>query len=183
MPPLLDAPLASPRPVARRRPGGTAAGQLARALARRGVRHAFGIPGGDVLPLVEALHGEGVPFVLTRHEASAAFAAGAASVLTGRPGLCVATLGPGAMNLLAGLAGAWLDRQRVVAVTGRLPRGIRSACTHMELDHGRLFAGLTRRTVELDGTAATLARALAPLDAGRPGRGWRRCRPARRCGG
>ena len=79
---------------------------IVRTLRAAGVRHGFGIPSGNVLPLMDAMRTEGLPFVLTAHEGSASFAADVSGRLTGAPGLCIATLGPGATNL----APAWAAR-------------------------------------------------------------------------
>ena len=79
-------------------------------LKAAGIRHGFGIPSGNVLPLMEAMRRGGVEFVLTAHEGSAGFAADVTGRLTGTPGLCIATLGPGATNLATGVGCAFLDR-------------------------------------------------------------------------
>lgn len=127
----------------------TAAQHLARALARLGVRHAFGMPGGEVLPILDALRAEGVDFVLVRHEGSAGFMADAAWQLTGAPGVCVATLGPGMTNLVSGIAGAWLERSPVVAVTGQVESGIYNVYTHQTLDQIGLLRPVVRASVTL----------------------------------
>src|SRR2546430_3863648 len=71
-------------------------------LQAAGVSHGFGIPSGNVLPLIEAMRVGRLPYVLTAHEGSAAFMADVMGRLTGAPGLCIATLGPGATNLTTG---------------------------------------------------------------------------------
>ena len=68
-------------------------------LKAAGIHRGFGIPSGNVLPLMEAMRKGGVDFVLTAHEGSAGFAADVTGRMTGAPGLCIATLGPGATNL------------------------------------------------------------------------------------
>src|ERR1051325_10115396 len=78
---------------------------IVRALEERGVRWVFGIPSGPVLPLIEALRTSRVEFVLTASETSAAFMASAVGYLTGIPGVCVSTVGPGATNLTTGGGG------------------------------------------------------------------------------
>src|SRR5262249_59356762 len=72
-------------------------------LQAAGVSHGFGIPSGNVLPLIEAMRVGRLPYVLTAHEGSAAFMADVMGRLTGAPGLCIATLGPGATNLTTGV--------------------------------------------------------------------------------
>jgi acetolactate synthase-1/2/3 large subunit len=90
---------------------------LARALAAAGVRWVFGIPSGPVLPLIEALGKSPVEFILTASETSAGFMAQTVGNLTGIPGACVSTLGPGATNLATGVGAAWLDRAPLLAIT------------------------------------------------------------------
>src|SRR6187551_2634003 len=90
---------------------------IVRTLEQAGVRWVFGIPSGPVLPLIEALRQSSVAFVLTATETSAAFMASAVGYLTGVPGVCVSTLGPGATNLTTGVGSAWLDRAPLLAIT------------------------------------------------------------------
>ena len=85
-------------------PDVTVADVIASFLARQGVGRAYGVTGGEMLPVLDALQRRGIEFVLTHHEAAAAYMADTEGQLTGRPGVCVGTLGPGAANLFAGLA-------------------------------------------------------------------------------
>src|ERR1700745_633239 len=89
-------------------------------LKAAGITRGFGIPSGNVLPLMEAMRKGGVDFVLTAHEGSAGFAADVSGRITGAPGLCVATLGPGATNLATGVGSAFLDRSPLIAITCNL---------------------------------------------------------------
>ena len=89
-------------------------------LKAAGISRGFGIPSGNVLPLMEAMRKGGLDFVLTAHEGSAGFAADVTGRLTGIPGLCIATLGPGATNLATGIGNAWLDRSPMIAITCNL---------------------------------------------------------------
>jgi acetolactate synthase-1/2/3 large subunit len=148
----------------------TAVDVLAAALAERGARHAFGMPGGATLPFVEALRARGVDFVLVRDEASAGFAADATFQLTGAPGVCVATLGPGATNLVSGVAGCLLDRAAAVAVTSQVAADQQQIYTHQTLDIAALFRPITRAGVTLTagGAAREIALVLRQLHAGRP---------------
>jgi acetolactate synthase-1/2/3 large subunit len=91
-----------------------------RALQAEGVEVVFGLPGGTVIPLYDAIHDTKKPFhVLVRHEQAAAHAADGYARASGRPGVCLATSGPGATNLVTGLATAWADSVPVVAITGQ----------------------------------------------------------------
>src|SRR6202162_5012101 len=85
-------------------------------LKAAGIDRGFGIPSGNVLPLMEAMRAGGIAFVLTAHEGSAGFAADVMGRMTGVPGLCIATLGPGATNLATGVGSAFLGPAPVVAL-------------------------------------------------------------------
>src|ERR671936_2328221 len=98
----------------------TAAELFVRCLENEGVEYVFGIPGEETLDLNEALDRSGsIQFVPVRHEQGAAFMADAYGRLTGRAGVCLGTLGPGATNLLTGVADAFLDRAPIVVLTGQ----------------------------------------------------------------
>ena len=90
---------------------------IVHALTQAGVRWVFGVPSGPVLPLIEALRKSNVQFILTASETSAGFMATTVGYLTGIPGVCISTVGPGATNLTTGVGCAWLDRAPVIAIT------------------------------------------------------------------
>jgi acetolactate synthase-1/2/3 large subunit len=92
---------------------------IARCLENEGVRYVFGVPGEEILDILDSLVDSRIQFVPTRHEQGAAFMADAWGRLTGRAGVCLATLGPGATNLATGVADANLDRAPLVAITGQ----------------------------------------------------------------
>jgi len=121
---------------------------VARAIGDRlhaaGIRHVFGHPGGEVVDLIEGFRQAGLAFVLARHETGAAFMAEAMASSTGRPGACLATLGPGATNLVTGIAHAYLDRAPLIALTGQLPVDRYEIVTHQKLDLRALFAPVTK---------------------------------------
>jgi len=127
------------------------------------VSHGFGIPSGNVLPMIEAMRVGGLPYVLTAHEGSAAFAADVMGRVTGAPGLCIATLGPGATNLTTGVGNAYLDRSPLLAITCNLPTSQLGRRIQMAIDHHTLFKPITKATLGLrEGrVAAVLAEALA----------------------
>src|SRR5436190_22631818 len=89
-------------------------------LAREGVTHIFGIPGGACLPIFDAFYGSKVNVVLTRHEQGATHMADGFARSTGKVGVCIATSGPGATNLVTGLATANMDSIPIVALTGQV---------------------------------------------------------------
>jgi acetolactate synthase-1/2/3 large subunit len=136
---------------------------IVRMLEQAGVRWVFGIPSGPVLPLIEALRRSSVEFVLTASETSAAFMATAVGYLTGIPGVCVATVGPGATNLTTGVGCAWLDRAPLLALTCNVGTPWLDRRVQMRIDHQALFRPLTKTTFSLrDGhVGATLTKALA----------------------
>src|SRR5690349_24159019 len=117
---------------------------LARMLAHAGVRWVFGIPSGPVLPLIEALRNSPVEFVLTASETSAGFMAATVGHLTGIPGVCASTLGPGATNLATGVGAAWLDRAPLLAITCNVATPWLLRRVQMRIDHHALFAPLSK---------------------------------------
>src|SRR5579871_2775144 len=119
-------------------------------LKAAGVGHGFGIPSGNVLPLMEAMRQGGIEFVLTAHEGSAAFAADVMGRMTGIPGLRIATLGPGATNLATGVGCAFLDRSPMIAITCNLNTNQLGRRIQMWIDHHALFRPITKATLRLE---------------------------------
>src|SRR5207253_9981509 len=121
---------------------------VARAVGERlraaGVRYVYGHPGGEVVDLIEGFRQAGLEFVLTKHETAAAFMAEATATSTGVPGVCLATLGPGATNLVTGIAHCYLARAPVLAFTGQLPADRYEITTHQKLDLRALYAPITK---------------------------------------
>jgi acetolactate synthase-1/2/3 large subunit len=118
-------------------------------LKAAGISRGFGIPSGNVLPLMDAMRKGGIDFVLTAHEGSAGFAADVTGRLTGAPGLCIATLGPGATNLATGIGDAWLDRSPLIAITCNLNTDQLGRRIQMWIDHHALFKPITKATLAL----------------------------------
>ncbi|HEV8656369.1 MAG TPA: thiamine pyrophosphate-binding protein [Candidatus Limnocylindria bacterium] len=125
----------------------------ARHLKERGVRRIFGHPGTESIELLEAAREAGLEFVLTHHEATAAFAAAMTGRLTGVPGVCVTTAGPGATNVASGVAQAYMDRMPLLVVTGDHPHGPGQP-RHQRLPPD-LYSSISRGTIRL--TAANVA--------------------------
>ncbi len=94
---------------------------LLESLLRQKVKVIFGLPGGAVLPLYDAMYSAGIRHLMMRHEQAAAFAADGYARVTGKPGVCLSTSGPGATNMLTGLTSALMDSIPVVALTGQVP--------------------------------------------------------------
>jgi acetolactate synthase-1/2/3 large subunit len=122
-----------------------AAQLLVRCLENEGVRYVFGIPGEETLDLNAALEdSDKIEFVLTRHEQAAAFMADVYGRLSSFPGVCLATLGPGATNLLTGVADAQLDRAPLVAITGQAGLERVHLESHQYIDVVQMFAPVTK---------------------------------------
>ncbi len=119
-------------------------------LKAAGIRHGFGIPSGNVLPLMDAMRRGGIEFVLAAHEGSAGFAADVSGRLNGAPGLCIATLGPGATNLATGVGCAYLDRSPMIAITCNLNTDQLGRRIQMWIDHHALFRPITKATLRLE---------------------------------
>src|SRR5437588_6470898 len=92
---------------------------LVAALENEGVDHIFGVPGEENLDVVESLRKSKIKLILTRHEQAAAFMAATHGRLTGKPGVCISTLGPGALNLSTGAAYAHLGAMPMIMLTGQ----------------------------------------------------------------
>jgi acetolactate synthase-1/2/3 large subunit len=129
--------LAAPRPVHRDETAPepkTGARLVVEALEREGVRHIFGYPGGAIMPVYDALVGSSLTHILVRHEQGAALAADAYGRVTGEPGVCLATSGPGATNLVTGIANAFLDSVPMVAITGQVGSPLMGTDAFQEVD-------------------------------------------------
>ena len=107
---------------------------LLESLRRQQVEVFFGLPGGAVLPLYDALYSANIRHLLVRHEQAAAFAADGYARVTGKPGVCLGTSGPGATNLITGLTSAMMDSIPVVAMTGQVPLSLIGKDAFQEAD-------------------------------------------------
>lgn len=149
----------------------TCAQALARTLRDAGITRMLGLPGGEILEFIHAAKAVGIQFLLTRHEAAAAFAADVSGQIARRPGVCVSTLGPGAVNMTLGVANAFLDRSPVVAVTASMAKGAEPYATHQNLDLNAIYRPFTKAAITLDAhdTRAKVRQALAATMAPRMG--------------
>jgi len=128
----------------------TIAGYIADQLFKAGVRYVFGIPGGPSIPYIEAFRKAGIEFILTSNEASAGIMADVSARLTGIPGVCHATFGPGATNITTGTGSALLDRSPVIVLTSEMDDEMKGRTTQMNIDHQKLFEPLTKATFRLN---------------------------------
>jgi acetolactate synthase I/II/III large subunit len=144
---------------------------MAGILAKRGVQYLFGLPGGEIVAFIDACRRAGIRFLLTGHEASAAWMAQVVGQITGVPGVCASTLGPGATNLVTGVANAWLDRAPMLAVTAQIPSATIDTMTHQRLPLDRLFGPITKGSfaVGSEDTFAMIERGMDLAAAPRPG--------------
>jgi acetolactate synthase-1/2/3 large subunit len=124
---------------------------LARKLSNEGVRYVFGIPGGPSIPYMEAFRDEGIEFILVSNEAAAGFMADVTARLTGTPGICHATFGPGATNLSTGAGSGLLDRSPMLILTTEIGDKMRHRTVQMNIDHQQLFAPLTKASFRVAG--------------------------------
>ncbi|KOP26548.1 acetolactate synthase [Hapalosiphon sp. MRB220] len=117
---------------------------LVRCLENEGVQYVFGLPGEENLHVLEALKHSSIQFITTRHEQGAAFMADVYGRLTGKAGVCLSTLGPGATNLMTGVADANLDGAPLVAITGQVGTDRMHIESHQYLDLVAMFAPVTK---------------------------------------
>ncbi|MHC4941047.1 MAG: acetolactate synthase large subunit [Planctomycetota bacterium] len=118
-------------------------------LKNEGIETIYGIPGEENIDLMDALLDSGIEFVLTRHEQAAAFMADVHGRLTGKAGVCLATLGPGACNLITGVADANMDRAPLVAIAGQADTGRMHKESHQHLDLVALFDPVSKYSVQV----------------------------------
>ncbi|MBW4659657.1 MAG: acetolactate synthase large subunit [Drouetiella hepatica Uher 2000/2452] len=122
---------------------------LVKCLENEGVEYIFGLPGEENLHVLEALKDSSIRFITTRHEQGAAFMADVYGRLTGKAGVCLSTLGPGATNLMTGVADANLDRAPLVAITGQVGTDRMHIESHQYLDLVALFAPITKWNAQI----------------------------------
>ncbi len=148
-----------------------AADLLAQRLFEAGCRHAFGMPGGEVLTLVDALESAGITFHLTKHENAAGFMAEAVHHRDGAPAILVATLGPGAMNGINVVANALQDRVPMIVLTGCVDADEALTYTHQVMDHSQVYRSITKGTFMLtaDGADIIADKAVSFANQPRPG--------------
>lgn len=142
------------------------------ALRAQGVKTVFGYPGGAIMPVYDALYDGGVEHLLCRHEQGAAMAAIGYARSTGKTGVCIATSGPGATNLITGLADALLDSVPVVAITGQVSAPFIGTDAFQEVDVLGLSLACTKHSFLVQSLAELpriMAEAFEVANAGRPG--------------
>lgn len=151
-----------------------AAGEaIAKILKAEGVRYVFGLPGGHILPVYDGIyHTEGVNHILVRHEQSAANMAAAYAQLTGEPGVCTVTAGPGATNLVTGIAEAYIGSLPIVIFAARGATGTSQKGASQEIPTEKIFEPITKWSIRVDRAdmiPEITRRAFAIARAGKPG--------------
>lgn len=122
---------------------------LVKCLENEGVKYIFGIPGEENLDVMNALRNSSIKFITVRHEQGAAFMADVYGRLTGKAGVCLSTLGPGATNLMTGVADANSDGAPLVALTGQVGTERMHLTTHQFLDLVEMFKPVTKRSKQI----------------------------------
>jgi acetolactate synthase I/II/III large subunit len=125
---------------------------LVKCLEHEGVKYIFGVPGEENIDIMDALLDSNIEFILTRHETSAAFMAGTYGRLTGKPGVCLATLGPGATNLLTGVANSNMDLSPLVALTGQAGLERQHKISHQYYDLVSIYEPVTKWNAQIKTT-------------------------------
>ena len=141
-------------------------------LALHGVERAFGVPGESYLPVLDALVDSPVAFVTCRHEAGAANMADAVGKLTGRPGICMVTRGPGATQASVGVHTAFQDATPLILLVGQVAREQLEREAFQEVDYRRMFGPMTKWVAQIDHAERIpelVARAFRIATSGRPG--------------
>jgi acetolactate synthase-1/2/3 large subunit len=141
-------------------------------LMSEGVDTLFGYPGGCIMPLYDALLESPIKHILCRHEQGAAFAANGYARATGRTAVCLATSGPGATNLMTGLADAYMDSVPMVAITGQVPTGLIGTDAFQEIDILGMSLPITKQSFlveQIDQLPDILDQAFQIAQEGRPG--------------
>lgn len=131
-----------------------AADLLAQRLYQAGCRYAFGMPGGEVLTIIDALEKAGIRFVLVKHENAGGFIAEGVHHRDGAPAILVATVGPGAMNGVNVVANAEQDRVPMIVITGCVDADEALTYTHQVIDHSAVFRPITKATFQLTAAGA-----------------------------
>ena len=150
----------------------TGGGLLFNVLEQHGVEHVFGYPGGAIMPIYDALYDSNVEHFLCRHEQGAAFSAVGYARASGKVGVCLATSGPGATNLITGLADALADSIPVVAITGQVATAAMGSDAFQEIDIFGLSLACTKHSfqvTDINDLAAVLHQAFAIALEGRQG--------------
>ena len=150
----------------------TGAQILVESLLKENVEVVFGLPGGQALPIFDAIHGSKLNFILTRHEQAASHMADGYARSTGNPGVCIVTSGPGATNIVTGLATAYMDSVPMIAFTGQVSTAVIGQDAFQEADTTGITRPVTKHNFlvkDVKDLAKTIKEAFYIATTGRPG--------------
>jgi acetolactate synthase-1/2/3 large subunit len=145
---------------------------VVRAMENVGVEAAFGVQGGAIMPVYDSLYHSDIEHVMMAHEQGASHAADAYGIVSGTPGVCLATSGPGATNLVTGIADANMDSDAMLALTGQVPSNMVGSDAFQETDTTGVTAPITKHNYfasDADTVGDTVGEAFALAGTGRPG--------------
>ncbi|MEM9422097.1 MAG: acetolactate synthase 2 catalytic subunit [Pseudomonadota bacterium] len=150
----------------------TGARLVVESLLAHGTDTVFGYPGGAIMPVYDAIPGSGLRHILCRHEQACAFAAAAVGRMTRKAGVCLATSGPGATNLVTGIADAYMDSVPMIAITGQVAQPIMGTDAFQEIDTFGITMPIVKHSYVVRDAAdipAIIAEAFEIAESGRPG--------------
>jgi acetolactate synthase-1/2/3 large subunit len=150
----------------------TGAQILIESLLKENVEVVFGLPGGQALPIFDAMHGSKLNFILARHEQAASHMADGYARSTGKPGVCIVTSGPGATNIVTGLANAYMDSVPMVAISGQVATSVIGQDAFQEADTIGITRPVTKHNFlvkDVKDLARTMKEAFYIATTGRPG--------------
>ncbi|WP_394778479.1 thiamine pyrophosphate-binding protein, partial [Undibacterium sp.] len=142
------------------------------ALQVHGVEFIFGVPGESYLPVLDALYDSSIRFIINRQEGGAAFMADAYGKITGRPGICFVTRGPGATNAAIGVHTAFQDSTPMILFVGQVGNDFVEREAFQEIDYRRMYGQMAKWVAQIDRTDRIpeyIARAFQVATSGRPG--------------
>jgi len=172
-PATADEPTEADEPGSDRGPVASGAESVVRALENAGIEYLFGVQGGAIMPVYDALYdSEALTHVTMAHEQGAAHAADAFGIVSGEPGVCLATSGPGATNLVTGIADADMDSDPMIALTGQVPTGMVGNDAFQETDTTGVTDPITKHNIfatDADTVGDDVGEALELSRTGRPG--------------
>lgn len=170
----IEAPLKKPKPITSKKERLSGSEAVVRIMIEEGVDLVFGYPGGAIMPIYDALydHQDKVEHVLARHEQGATHAAQGYARVSGKIGVCLATSGPGATNLITGIADAQIDSTPMVCITGQVPSGLLGSDAFQETDIIGISMPVTKwnfQVTRAEEIPEALAKAFYIARSGRPG--------------
>lgn len=150
----------------------TGAQALLKRLEQHGITTIFGIPGGNILPIYDAMEHSNIHHILAKHEQGAGFMAQGMARSTGKPAVCMATSGPGATNLITAISDAWSDSVPMIAITGQVPQNLCNTDAFQEVDVLSMVSKITKKSYYItsaEDITSIIDEAFRIASEGRPG--------------